>query len=96
MLFGQNMSPGGYAVRMVMCGLSDVFDFTVGRAMFLVPGEEVPAALFYSLMFGWRGIAHLGELVDITEQLDAFIPSALLVGAWAGYDKGVWGNKAGR
>ncbi len=64
--------------------------------MFLAPGEEVPAAAFYILMFGWRGVAHLGELVDITGRLDAFIPSALLVGAWTGYDKGVWGDKAGR
>ena len=93
MLFGHNMSDRGYLVRLGICVASDIGDLIVGRALAFFPWEEVPAAAAYTLMWGPIGMLHLAELADFTEQIDAFIPMATLIGLWAGYDKGVWGPK---
>lgn len=93
MLFGRNMTPQGYAVRMVICLAADLFDLTVGRALFALPWEEGVSTVFFTLMWGPLGLLNLTELLDVTEQLDAFIPMATLVGLWAGYNAGMWGPK---
>lgn len=93
MLFGRNMSPRGYLIRMAICVLADLFDLTAGRALFALPWEEGLSTAFFTLMWGPVGLLHLGELADLTEQFDAFIPTATLVGLIAGYQAGVWGPK---
>jgi hypothetical protein len=92
MLFGRNMTYRGWLVRMAICAAADLFDFTAGRTLFVVPGEEIVSSAFYTLMWGPIGLLNLAELADFTEQIDAFIPSALLVGAIVGWRKGFLGG----
>lgn len=93
MLFGKNMTPTGFAVRLAICLALDLADFTAGRGLFLLPWEEVPGAALLTLLFGAKGLVYVLEVIDLTEQIDAFIPTATLFGLWAGYDAGLFGKK---
>ncbi len=92
MLFGRGMTPQGFLVRLGICLLIDLADLTAGRLLALVPFEEIPISMVLVLLFGWKGLFALGELADLTEQIDAFIPTATLIGLWAGWDAGVFGR----
>jgi len=94
MLFGRGMTPQGFLVRLGICLLIDLADFTAGRLLGLVPFEEVPISAALVLLFGWKGLFALTELVDLTEQIDAFIPMATLIALWAGWDAGIFGRKS--
>jgi hypothetical protein len=93
MLFGRGMTPQGFLVRLGLCLLIDLVDLTAGRLLGLVPFEEVPIVAILVLLFGWKGLFALGELADLTEQVDAFIPSATLIALWAGWDAGIFGPR---
>ena len=45
-------------------------------------------------MWGPAGLLNLLELVDFTEQADAFIPTATLVALYVGWRQGYLGGKA--
>jgi hypothetical protein len=78
----------GFFVRLAACVVIDVADFTVGRALIPIPWEEGVGALLLSLMWGPAGLLYLGELVDMSEQIDAFIPLATLIGLYVGWRDG--------
>lgn len=58
----------------------DVLDFTVGRFLFPIPfaGEAIGTAVII-LLFGWKGVFYLVEILDPTEQIDSFVPTATLI-----------------
>ena len=60
--------------------LIDLFDFTIGRALFAVPfsGEIIGVAASY-LMYGPAALYYALEALDPTEQIDGFIPTATLI-----------------
>jgi hypothetical protein len=93
MVFGRGMTTRGWLIRLAACVVLDLLDFTVGRALFAIPWEEGFSSAVLVLLFGWKGLLGLGELVDVTEQIDAFIPISSLTALWAGYDAGIWGRK---
>lgn len=93
MLFGRGMTTRGWLVRLGICVALDALDFTVGRLFFAVPWEEGLSSAVLVLLFGWKGLLGLTELVEVTEQIDAFIPISTLTALWAGYDAGFWGPK---
>lgn len=88
MIFGMKMTARGYWIRLAICIVIDLLDFTLGRALFLVPVEEVPIAALMVLIFGLPGIAYLAEIAELTEQVDAFIPTATLIALWVGWRRG--------
>jgi hypothetical protein len=94
MLFGRGMTPQGFLVRLGLCVLIDLADFTAGRLLGFVPFEELPITAILVLLFGWKGFFALGELADLTEQIDAFIPSATMIALWAGWDSGLFSRRA--
>ena len=93
MLFGRGMTTRGWFVRLGVCVGLDLLDFTAGRLLFALPWEEGISSAVLVLLFGWKGLLGLTELVDLTEQIDAFIPISTLTALWAGYDAGLFGPK---
>jgi len=69
-----------WGTKLAVCIAYDLFDMTLGRALFLVPfsGEVVGVALCAG-MFGWKGVWYGLESLDPTEQLDGFIPLATII-----------------
>ncbi|MEO1316742.1 MAG: hypothetical protein AAFW01_09165 [Pseudomonadota bacterium] len=67
-------------MKLFLCILYDLFDFTVGRVMFATPfaGELLGCFVGY-LMFGPRAFYYALEAIDPTEQIDGFIPTASLI-----------------
>jgi hypothetical protein len=60
--------------------LIDLFDFTIGRFLFVVPfSGEIIGVFFCFLMFGPRALLYALEAFDPTEQIDGFIPTATLI-----------------
>jgi len=68
-----------WRLKFAVCVIYDLIDMTAGR---LVPfvGEAVGVALCCA-MFGKKGLFYGLELIDITEQVDGFIPTATII-AW--------------
>lgn len=58
----------------------DAFDFFVGRFLFPVPyaGEVVGTTVAF-ILFGWKGLFYLLEVLDPTEQFDAFVPTCTII-----------------
>lgn len=71
---------GMWKVKLAVCIAYDVFDFTLGRLLFVVPfaGEIVGMALG-AAMFGKTGLIYGLEALDPTEQIDGFIPAATII-----------------
>jgi hypothetical protein len=69
-----------WPIKLVVCILYDIFDFTIGRVLFPVPflGEIVGCGLC-CMMFGVGGMLYALEAIDITEQFDGFVPAATLI-----------------
>lgn len=68
-------------MKLFLCILYDVFDFTVGRIMFATPfAGEIFGCFVGYLMFGPRAFYYALEAIDPTEQIDGFIPTATLIG----------------
>jgi hypothetical protein len=82
------MTRTGFFIRLAASVVIDLADFTVGRALIPIPWEEGVGALILSLMWGPAGLLYLGELADMTEQVDAFIPLATLIGLYVGWREG--------
>lgn len=93
MLFGRGMTRRGWFLRLAACVALDALDLTIGRLLFAVPWEEGVSSVILVLLFGWKGLLGLSELLEATEQIDAFIPIATLTALWAGRDAGFWGAK---
>ena len=69
-----------WIVKLIVCALYDLMDFTVGRILFPVPflGELVGCAVCCA-MFGKEGVLYGLEGIDLTEQIDGFIPTATII-----------------
>ena len=66
--------------KLAICMIYDLFDFTLGRVLFTIPfaGELLGMSLCYAL-FGKQGLFYGLEAIDMTEQVDAFIPTATII-----------------
>jgi hypothetical protein len=83
----------GFIVRLGLSIVLDLLDFTVGRVLIGMPWEEGAGAALSTILWGPAGIAYLLELIDVTEQIDAFIPTCTLIGLWVGWRKGLLSGK---
>jgi hypothetical protein len=71
----------------------DLFDFTLGRIPILGTVTEGVGTIVLYVRWGPAGLLNLLELVDFTEQADAFIPTATLVALYVGWREGHLGGK---
>ena len=69
-----------WEIKLVVCIVYDVFDLTLGRALFLIPfGGEIVGCALCAAMFGKEGLLYGLEAIDMTEQIDGFIPTATII-----------------
>lgn len=71
-------------LKFVVCVFVDLFDMTLGRLLFAVPfaGEAIGVGVGYAL-FGPVAFTYALEILDPTEQLDGFIPTASIIALMA-------------
>jgi hypothetical protein len=69
-----------WGVKLAVCVVYDLFDFTVGRVMVFTPfvGEIIGCALC-AVMFGKQGLLYGLEVIDPSEFFDGFIPTATII-----------------
>ncbi len=69
-----------WGAKLAICIAYDFFDFTVGRVMVFTPfvGEIIGCALCAAL-FGKQGLFYGLEVIDPSEFLDGFIPTATII-----------------
>jgi hypothetical protein len=69
-----------WGLKLLVCIVYDLFDFTIGRLMFATPfvGEFIGGGIC-AAMFGWSGVFYGLEGLDFTEQLDGLIPAATII-----------------
>jgi len=69
-----------WEMKLAVCLIYDFLDFTVGRILFPIPflGEIVGCAIC-AAMFGRDGLLYGLEAIDVTEQIDGFIPTATII-----------------
>lgn len=75
-------------MKIALAILIDLFDFTIGRLLFVTPfaGEIIGATIGY-LMYGPRALVYLAEGLDVTEQIDGFIPTMTIIAVAAKADE---------
>ena len=66
--------------KFIIAILWDIFDFTIGRIPGLGSLLDIIGMVIALMLWGPLGILALLELVDVTDQLDAEIPSVTLIG----------------
>ena len=77
-----------YFLRLGICVFMDVVDFTIGRMPGLGGLGEAFGSVAMFLMWGFPGLFYAGELLDPTEQIDGFIPTATLIALAIGLKDG--------
>lgn len=66
--------------KFAICVLFDLFDFTIGRVLLGVSLlGEVGTAVIMFVLWGPIGLFAIWEAVDVTEQLDGFIPTNTII-----------------
>lgn len=69
-----------WPVKLIVCLIYDILDFTVGRFLFPIPFiGEIMGCILCGLMFGNDAMLYALEAIDVTEQIDAFIPMATII-----------------
>lgn len=82
------MTRHGYFLRLALSLIIDVFDFTLGRIPIFGSVTEGVGTIVLVALWGPAGFVNLFELLDFTEQADAFIPTATLVALYIGWKEG--------
>ena len=66
-------------IKLLLSIALDVLDFTIGR----VPGLGVLVDLGISFalacLWGRAGFLHLAEMIDVSEQIDGFVPTSTII-----------------
>lgn len=74
-------------MKIFLAVLIDLFDFTIGRLLFVAPFvSELMGTAFCFMMFGPKALWYLVETIDISEQFDGFLPTATFIALAAAKD----------
>jgi hypothetical protein len=87
------MTRNGYFLRLAFSIVIDIFDFTLGRIPIFGSVTEGVGTIVLTALWGPAGLLNLFELLDFTEQADAFIPTATLVALYVGWKEGFLGRR---
>ncbi len=82
------MTRRGYLMRIAVSVAIDLLDFTIGRVPIFGSVGEGASALLLTALWGPAGLLYLGEIVDLSDQFDGFLPSATLIGLYVGWREG--------
>lgn len=75
--------------KFTICVVFDLFDFTVGRLLFGVSLlTEIGTAAIMFVLWGPIGLLAIWEAVDVTEQIDGFIPTNTIIAIVASRKQG--------
>jgi hypothetical protein len=66
-------------IKLIIAVLLDIADFTLGRILGFGTAMDIVFTLIAVLMFGWKGLFQLWETVDLSDQLDGFVPTLTLL-----------------
>lgn len=89
------MTRTGFYARLALSVAIDLADFTLGRIPILGTVEDGIGGVALTMLWGRAGLAYFWELVDVTDQIDGFIPTATLIGLYVGWREGhLFGRKA--
>lgn len=88
------MTRRGYFLRLAFSVVIDIFDLTLGRLPIFGSVTEGVGSIVLWAMWGPIGLVNLWELVDVTDQVDSFIPTATLVALYVGWKQGFLARKA--
>jgi hypothetical protein len=82
------MTRRGYFWRLALSVVIDVADFTFGRIPVVgTLNDGIGTAVLFAL-WGPTGLVNAWELIDITDQVDGFIPTATLIALYVGWKRG--------
>ncbi len=87
------MTRRGYFIRLAISIVIDLLNFTIGRVPIIGEGEDGVSALVLVGLWGPIGLFSLWELADVTEQIDALVPTATLIALYVGWKKGFIGKQ---
>jgi hypothetical protein len=77
--WGEIWRVGKKSLKLSICLFLDFLDFTIGRLLGFGILFDLGCALMAAALWGKRGWWCLLEVLDITEQIDGFVPSCTLV-----------------
>lgn len=66
-------------IKLVIAIIIDIADFFIGRVPGFGTGFDVVATAIAFAMFGWKGLAYAWEVIDLTDQVDGFVPTLTLI-----------------
>ncbi|GGY38310.1 hypothetical protein [Parvularcula lutaonensis] len=66
-------------VKLVVAIAFDLADFVIGRVIGIGTGFDIVLTAIGFALFGWKGLAQAWEVVDVTDQIDGFIPTLTLL-----------------
>ncbi len=66
-------------VKLVVAVILDVADFFIGRIIGFGSLFDVFLTVAGVAMFGWKGLAQLWEVAEVTDQIDGFVPTLTLL-----------------
>jgi hypothetical protein len=82
------MTRTGYFLRLAFSVVIDLFDLTLGRVPIFGSVTEGVGTVVLMAMWGPVGLVNLAELLDFTDQVDGFIPTATLIALYVGWRQG--------
>lgn len=81
-----------YFLKLAFSVVIDIFDFTLGRIPVFGTVTDGVGTLVMLAMWGPAGLVNGWELFDVTDQVDAFVPTATLVALFMGWKAGMFGK----
>ncbi|WOI52235.1 hypothetical protein [Parvularcula sp. LCG005] len=66
-------------VKLVISLILDIVDGTIGRLFGFGVVTNMLLTVAAVLMFGWKGLFQLWEMIDPTHQIDGFVPTLTLI-----------------
>lgn len=88
------MTRTGYFLRLALSIAIDVADFTLGRIPIFGSVTEGVGTVVLVALWGPAGLIYAGELLDFTDQIDGFIPTATFIALYVGWRRGMFGKGA--
>ena len=84
------MTRSGFFWRLALSIVIDIADGIFGRLpVFGTVTDGIGTVVLWAL-WGPAGLINAWELVDITDQVDGFIPTATLIGLYVGWKNGIF------
>lgn len=82
------MTRRGFYLRLAVSVAIDLLDFTLGHVPVVGSVEDGLGTAVLYLLWGPVGLVNLWELAEVTDQFDAFIPTATLIALYVGWREG--------